>query len=272
MPELPEVQTVANNLSTHLPGKIIQSIDSPNNYTKVVEGGAFNCLNQNLTNNQINQIGRRGKFIILHLSNGYLLIHLRMTGRLITELTSEMDMKYVSFRLVFKDGTKLFFRDIRKFGRIYFSDNLDWLENKLGIEPLSKEFTPQWLNTQLKQKKRMMKSLLLDQSFIAGLGNIYVDEALWFAGINPMSISSQIRQNKVEALCRGIKQILQDAIHLNGTTFQSFSFGKNSLGSYIEKLKIFGKPGLPCPICSTSIQKIKIGQRGTHFCPKCQAI
>ena len=272
MPELPEVQTVVNYLTKHIVGKSILSINSPNKYTRVFVNGTLNECNRFLLKKHIENIRRRGKYIIFDLNQGYLLYHLRMTGRLILQLPNSNDIKYVSAKLTFEDDSKLFFRDIRKFGRIYFSDNLDWLENKLGIEPLSNQFTPGWLHTHLQKKSRMMKPLLLDQSFIAGLGNIYVDEALWQAGIHPETSSSQIGKDKANTLCHGIKQILKKAIELNGTTFINFSYGQNSMGSYKEKLKIFGKTNYPCPTCESPIKKIKVAQRGTHFCSKCQRI
>ena len=272
MPELPEVQTVVNYLSDNVLGKTISSIESPNNHAKTFVDGTLNDFYQILQQKEIHKIWRRGKYIIFDLDKGYLLFHLRMTGRLILQLPSSGDIKYVSAKLTFQDGSELFFRDTRKFGRIYYCNNLDWLENKLGLEPLSSGFTAEWLHDQLKQKNRMMKPLLLDQSFIAGLGNIYVDEALWQAGIHPESRSSQIGTKKTDSLCCGIKNILKKAIALNGTTIINFSYGQNSMGSYKEKLKIFGKTDQPCPTCGNPILKIKVAQRGTHFCPKCQLI
>ena len=272
MPELPEVQTVVNYLSNNVLGKTISSIKSPNNHAKTFVDGTLNDFYQFLQQKEIHKIWRRGKYIIFDLDKGYLLFHLRMTGRLILQLPSSGDIKYVSAKLTFEDGSELFFRDTRKFGRIYFCKKLDWLENKLGIEPLSSGFEAGWLHAQLKQKNRMMKPLLLDQSFIAGLGNIYVDEALWQAGIHPKSRSSQIGTKKAGSLCQAIQNILTEAITLNGTTIINFSFGQNSMGSYKEKLKIFGKTDQPCPRCGSPIQKIKVAQRGTHFCPKCQLI
>ena len=272
MPELPEVQTVVNYLSDNVLGKTISSIKSPNNHAKTFVDGTLNDFYQFLQQKEIHKIWRRGKYIIFNLDKGYLLFHLRMTGRLILQLPSSDDIKYVSAKLTFEDESELFFRDTRKFGRIYFCNELGWLENKLGIEPLSSGFTAEWLHAQLKQKNRMMKPLLLDQSFIAGLGNIYVDEALWQAGIHPESRSSQIEKKKADSLCCGIKNILKKAIALNGTTIINFSYGQNSMGSYKEKLKIFGKTNYPCPACESPIKKIKVAQRGTHFCPKCQRI
>jgi len=272
LPELPEVQAVVNYLSEHVIGKTIHSIESPNHYLKVFANGSVNDYNLSLNQKQIIKIWRRGKYIIFDLNQGHLLYHLRMTGRLLLQLPKAEDIKYVSAKITFEDKSELCFRDTRKFGQVYFCNNLDWLENKLGIEPLSTMLTTEWLHTQLQQKKRMMKPLLLNQSFIAGLGNIYVDEALWFAGIHPISNSSQIGKNKADLLCCGIKNILKKAIALNGTTIINFSYGQNSMGNYKDKLKIFGKNNHPCPACGNPIQKIKVAQRGTHFCPKCQLI
>ena len=272
MPELPEVETVVNHLVENITGKTILSLSSPNNYHKVFSGKSIGECNRFIQHQSIEKIYRRGKYILLSLSKGFISIHLRMTGKLLVNLHNSSELKYVSAQFHFDDDTSLHFMDVRKFGRIICSENLDYLENKLGIEPLSQHFTPHWLQSQLPTKNRQMKPLLLDQSFIVGLGNIYVDEALWLAEIHPNSISSNITQKNCEKLCKVIKQILLNAIQLNGTSFQSFSYGNNSLGSYIDKLNIFGKNGLPCPRCHTLIQKIKVAQRGTHFCPKCQRL
>ena len=176
MPELPEVQTVVDFLKDLLPEKTILSVQSPNGYTGVLENGSLKSYQDFLCNRKIETIYRRGKFIIVKLDSGFLLFHLRMTGRIVLEIPDKSEFKYVSFQLIFSDGTNLFFRDTRKFGRVYICQNLDWLETRLGIEPLSDDLTASWLHQQLKQRQRMMKPLLMDQRFIAGLGNIYVDE------------------------------------------------------------------------------------------------
>ena len=194
MPELPEVQTVVDFLKDKLAGKTIQSVQSPNGYKGVFHNGSLTNYRAFLYKRQIQSIWRKGKFIIMKLDSGFLLFHLRMTGRFILDLPNKSEFKYISFHLIFNDGSNLFFRDTRKFGRAYICQNLDWLEDRLGIEPLSNHFTSTWLYQQLKQRKRMIKPLLMDQSFIAGLGNIYVDEALWKAKIHPKTISAKIER------------------------------------------------------------------------------
>ena len=270
MPELPEVQTVVDHLQPTLPGKIIQSVHSPNGYVGVCENATLLEYNNFLIGKRILSVGRRGKFIIIKLNFGFLLIHLRMTGRVILEKPNKKDMKYVSFQLTFENNENLFFHDIRKFGRIYICHNLNWLEKRIGIEPLSNDFTPIWLYNQLHKRKRMMKPLLLDQQFIAGLGNIYVDEALWQSGIHPKTISNKLDKIRSNKLSTSIKDILKRSISYQGTTIINYSYGMNQNGQFQDELQIFGKTNFPCPKCSQPIIKIFVGQRGTHYCKKCQ--
>ena len=270
MPELPEVQTVVNYLQPSISRENIQSLENPNRYYAVLENGSPLDYNNFLIGKKIKYVSRRGKYIILNLNSGYLLIHLRMTGKILLEKPDPTNMKYVSCQLNFSDDSSLFFQDTRKFGRIYMSKNLDWLENKLGIEPLSIEFTPNWLYKQLKSHKRMIKPLLLDQKFIVGLGNIYIDEVLWKSGIHPRTLSNNISQNSSNKLLRSIINILIKAISYNGTTIINYSYGKNNNGNFSDQLNIFGKTNAPCPRCSTPIVKYFVAQRGTHFCKKCQ--
>ena len=270
MPELPEVQTVVNYLQPSISRENIQSLESPNRYYAVLENGSPLDYNNFLIGKKIKSVSRRGKYIILNLNSGYLLIHLRMTGKVLLEKPDPENMKYVSFQLNFSDDSSLFFHDVRKFGRIYMSKKLDRLENKLGVEPLSNEFTPNWLYKHLKYHKRMIKPLLLDQKFIAGLGNIYIDESLWESCIHPRTQSNNISQNRSNQLSCSIINILRKAISYNGTTIINYSYGKNNNGNFSDKLHVFGKTNFPCPRCNTLIVKNFVAQRGTHFCKKCQ--
>ena len=272
MPELPEVQTVVNYLAPIVQGKIIHSIDSPNHYDKVFENRSAADFKKAVQGLEITRLWRRGKYIIFDLYEGYLALHLRMTGKLLPNPLHEKYTKHLSLCFNFSDQTKLYFYDYRKFGRIYFSSTLEWLEEKLGIEPLSKGFNLSWLTQSLAQRKRMMKPLLLDQSFIAGLGNIYVDEILWKSNIHPQSMSDKITKKKLLRLYNSVQTTLLDAIAYNGTTFINFSFGNNRTGEFKEKLNVFGKQGQPCLNCGEKIQKIRVGQRGTHICNHCQKL
>ena len=272
MPELPEVQAVVNFLNPIFKNSQIKSISSPNNYHNVFENGSLNDYKNFLKNKKIKLIWRRGKYIIFNFNNGFLLIHLRMTGQLKLALDVPKDLKYISFKINFLDNKKLYFKDVRKFGRVYIKKNINDLNQYLGVEPLSDSFTKDWLYKNLLVRNRMIKPLLLDQTIIAGLGNIYVDESLWEAGIHPKMISSKITRIKSNRLFYAIKNILMDSIMFNGTTIINFSYGNNIVGGFQKKLKVFRKNNNPCPKCKTSILKIFVSQRGTHFCKRCQPI
>ena len=270
MPELPEVQTVVNNLSSKLLKRTIIQVKSPNQYINVFYNNNLELFNNQTAQKHIEKIYRVGKYIILELNIGFIYIHLRMTGQLLFNIKS--NNKYVSAKFILDNNNYLIFSDIRKFGKIYYSDNLRQLKTKLGIEPLSKDFTLSWLFKNIKLKKRMIKSLLLDQSFIVGLGNIYIDECLWKASIHPKSNSSKIPENNIIKLHTAIIMILNKAIEFQGTTIINFYFGNNSKGNYSENLYIYGRTSKNCNRCNNIIIKIYVSQRGTHICSKCQLI
>ncbi|NOZ03997.1 MAG: DNA-formamidopyrimidine glycosylase [FCB group bacterium] len=270
MPELPEVETVVRSIRPHLVGKTISRVSVCNGFSKVFATHSPEIFNRQVAGRYIKHVRRRGKYIVFDLDHGYLLIHLRMTGRLIFRLLPEDNPKHLTAHLDFTDGSELFLKDYRKFGRLYYFPTLDPIDKKLGIEPLSDQFTPLWLFKNLHCRNRFMKPLLLDQGFIAGLGNIYVDEILWQARIHPLTSSKNISRQKVNLLHPAIKSILRESIELRGTTIINFSFGENQRGIFLSKLKVFNRQGLPCPRCGTTIIKIRVAQRGTHICPRCQ--
>ena len=271
MPELPEVQAVVDSLNNpNILGKTIDTVISPNGYESVCENNSLSDFQNFLQKKQIQKIRRRGKFIILELNSGFLYFHLRMTGQILQQIKNDKEKRHVSLQINFTDNSKLLFRDIRKFGRAYISHDLTWLEKRLGIEPLSSELNPNWLYSLFQNHHRMVKSLLLDQKFIAGLGNIYVDESLWQAKIHPKAISSKVNRKKINDLCFSIKTILQNAIQHKGTTIINFNYAENKKGNYKNQLKVFGKQNEPCLRCNKIISKIFVIQRGTHYCKICQ--
>jgi len=184
------------------------------------------------------------------------------------------EIKHVSGLIAFNDGGALWFYDVRKFGRISWFNTIAQFEQevKLGVEPLSEEFTPDYLYSLLRVSGRAIKPWLLDQRFIAGLGNIYVDESLWGARIHPLSRGSSLSIRAVEALHDQVVAILRESIKCHGTSFPSFYFDNTREGSYAQLLKVFGRQGAPCVRCGTLIEKIRVTQRGTHFCPVCQSM
>ncbi len=279
MPELPEVETVVRNLRSVLVNSKLSKLTVLK--TKIVSPD----LSSQIINQEIIAVERLGKYIIIQLSSGYLVVHLRMTGKLFTVNLTEFELakqKYKHLHVIFdlisiprapnfnQVDNLLLFVDQRQFGRIIFCDNLAWLQAKLGLDPFDNKFTVSWLKNKFSQIKRAAKPVLLDQSIIAGLGNIYVDEVLWHAGINPKRPVNQISLSELQKLHTGIKNILELAIAKNGTTFQSYSFMGEKTGEFISYLKVFGRQDLACYTCGTKIIKLKIAQRGTHICPECQ--
>ncbi len=270
MPELPEVQTVTDFIRPYLLEQNIQSVQHLNNFPNVFATHTPARFNRLVAHQKIQCVWRRGKFIVLDLDSGHLLIHLRMTGRIQPKILPNDNPKHFTARIILENHTNIYFKDYRKFGRFYFYQSMAPIEAKLGCEPLSKSFSSKFLTDQLKLKRRQIKPLLMDQSFIAGLGNIYVDEALWLSRIHPEKHCFKISAQKIAHLHVAIQSVLKNAIEYNGTTIINFTFGEESTGDYTKKLKVFGRQGSPCGRCQTKIKKVYVGQRGTHFCPRCQ--
>jgi len=261
MPELPEVETVVRGLQETIVGETIMDIE-------VLWEKAFTPDNayDAIIGKTIRAVSRRAKFIIIELETGALVVHLRMTGK----LTPVYPEKHVTVILQFRSGKALYFQDMRKFGRMVYTDQAGQLLGHLGPEPLADDFTPSVFQLMLASKNRLLKPLLLDQSFLAGLGNIYVDEALFQAGIHPESMASALPADRVNRLHSAIQAILRASIRAQGTTVLNFSHGDNRSGTYQAALQVYGRKAEPCLICEAPIEKIKLGQRGTHFCPRCQ--
>lgn len=267
MPELPEVETVVNSLKLMVANQVFLGCDI--RWHKTFVSAENNFLKKKITN-----VSRRGKYIIIECEDNYLVVHLRMTGKLFVinkqDLLLPEHQKHlrVSFELSDK---YLLFQDQRKFGRVYFCKDLNWLEEKLGPEPLLDNFTVEDL-VGICKSARQVKVLLLDQSKIAGLGNIYVDEVLWYAGVHPQTKAIEIPLKKIKLMHRGIKDILQKAIENKGTSFQSYTFEGSKKGGFVSELKVFNRAKAQCFKCSTIITKTRVGQRGTYVCTVCQVI
>ncbi len=263
MPELPEVETVVRGLKQTIVGETIVDLEAP--WEKALKpDDAYDSI----IGKTIRNVTRRAKFIIIELDAGALVVHLRMTGK----LTPVFPEKWITVILYFRSGNALYFQDMRKFGQMVYTDKPSNLLGHLGPEPLSDTFTSQVFRTMLQSKQRVIKPLLLDQTFLSGLGNIYVDEALFQAEIQPQSIASAIPKKNTLLLHRAIQNILRASIKAQGTTILNFSHGDNQSGTYQAALQVYGRKAQPCLICETQIEKIKLGQRGTHFCPKCQKL
>ena len=276
MPELPEVQTIVDALiSAGIVGKRIRKTIVF--WPKTIATSGPDQFNRQVRNKTIISIGRRGKFIIFKLSDDiFMVVHLRMTGRfeLMSNVTSPNP--HVQIVLNISDGRRLLYHDTRKFGRFYLSNAIDSLTGNLGPEPLSDRFTAKLLARRLKGRRRQIKPLLLDQTFVAGLGNIYVDEALWEARIHPQSIINSLTKKEMTALHQALPRVLIKGIRNMGTSLGSgegnFYSVANRRGRNKDLLKIFRRTDLPCPRCKSPIERIIVGQRSTHICGKCQKI
>lgn len=272
MPELPEVQTIVDDLiSAGVQGTVItsakvywpRSIATPQDFTRRIRG------------QRINRIWRRGKYIIFEFASGmHMLVHLRMSGRLHLCSTGAPHAPHEHVVLKFADRRDLRLHDTRKFGRISLVADAGEILQTLGVEPLDPSFTQRGLATILYQHHRMLKPLLLDQGVIAGIGNIYVDEALWEAGLHPCRRSDTLREAEVLALHAAIRRVLKRGLANRGTSLGKGKTNYASVGRRhgrnAEELRVFRKTGELCPRCGTPVERIVVAQRGTHHCPRCQ--
>lgn len=271
MPELPEVETIKNELSPYLRGKKIQGVVIKRR--EIIGFPKKRVFKQDLIGRIITDLKRRGKYLILELNDGQrLLFHLRLSGRLFWDKENG-GLKYERMRLVLNKGS-LSFVEPRMLGRVFLIQReiprvLRGFQ-ELGPEPLEKGFHHNFLQERLKIRKGKIKSLLLDQRIGCGLGNIYADESLFRAGIHPERRGDTLTAEEIKNLVRAIKSVLREGIRCKGTTLSSYQRPDGKTGGYQERLRVKDREGEPCLVCRTPIQKIKISGRKTNFCPRCQ--
>lgn len=266
MPELPEVETIARKLKSGLVGRTIQSADL--RWRRTLAHPSPGKFHQEIQGQTIIDVGRRAKYLNIQLTRSSLLIHLRMSGDLVLRESTQHSEKHDRLVLKLSGNKALAFNDTRKFGRVWLTADPAELFTRLGPEPLGREFTPQWLHTALHQKHRQLKPLLLDQSFLAGLGNIYTDEALNIAKLHPLAASDSVTAKQARALHEAIRRVLREGIQRNGASIDWVYRG----GEFQNYFRVYDREGQPCKNCGTTIKRIVVGQRGTHYCPKCQRL
>lgn len=273
MPELPEVETVKSTLEKHLAGLVITGVDIL--MPKIIREPWPEEFAAGVTGKKITRLGRRGKYLLVYLSGGsVLVIHLRMTGRLVFARPEDPLPRHthVVFRL--SNGHELRFADMRQFGRILLAQARQLNQVKglkdLGPEPLGHEFTRDFLRRELKRKRVRLKSLLLDQTFIAGLGNIYADEALHRSHLHPERIARTLSPREIANLYRSIIEVLQEGIANRGTSMRDYVDGDGREGNFQALLRVYNREGQQCRHCGTAIARIKVGGRSSYFCPACQ--
>jgi formamidopyrimidine-DNA glycosylase len=276
MPELPEVETVVRGLRHCVIGRTIARV-------RVHWPGSIGAPDperfvRRLTGRTVTDVARRGKWIVIAMDDGQtLLVHLRMTGQLLLEADGCPEDRYTRVVFDFDDdpstnANRLRFSDMRKFGRLILTRDPGSILGELGPEPLGDDFTVQRFQDMLAERRGRIKSLLLDQRFLAGLGNIYVNEALWRARVHPLRPADSLSAEEVAALHRAIRTVLRSAIAGGGTTLENGNFRQadGEAGDFAGELLVYGRGGEECECCGVPIQRITVGQRGTYFCPGCQ--
>lgn len=287
MPELPEVETVRIQLIDKIVGKIIKGVEVF--HSKSARNDE--SIEDKLVGKKVEHIDRIGKLMIFSFAQEndlFMLAHLKMTGQFFYvedgkvatgggHSMSENDTRVLPGRhtrvaFYFKDGSALYFNDMRIFGYVKLSDAKGVANAKLGYgpEPIADDFDIKEFTTKLNKRSIVVKAALLDQKFVAGLGNIYVDEALYRARVSPARPSNKVTKKEAAAIAAAAKAVMLESIAVGGTTFQNFKDTKGENGNFKDFLQVFGKQGTPCSRCGNSIKKIRVAGRGTHYCPNCQ--
>lgn len=268
MPELPEVESVRLALAERLPGRRVRDVSvlgphclagiEPDAFAAAVQGRVFAG------------VGRRGKYLRLDFVGGaFCIVHLRMTGRLVAEPAEGPPPRHTHLLLQLDGGDRLRFSDVRKFGRWWWNQVPPGMAH-LGPEPLDRSFTAAALGRALAGRNAPIKAVLLDQRTVAGLGNIYADEALFVAGLHPARRAGDLTEAEVRRLHHAVRTVLNEALHFGGTTFLDFRNGLDEPGAYFARLRVFRRSGLPCRRCGTPIERLRVGGRSSHYCPRCQ--
>ena len=274
MPELPEVETYARQLRPHLVGRQFTYVNVL--WPRTVAIPEADKLPAQLAGQGVERVGRRGKYLRFWLDSGdQLLIHLKMSGRLRIEGTEIPSHSHDRVIFGLDNGQEMRFNNMRKFGRVYLiplGDQQDSPLHQLGPEPLAEDFALEEFARRLEQRSGILKPLLMNQRFLAGLGNIYVDEALFRAHIHPERKANTLTGHEIAALYQAIRTILQQSIASLGTSFDSIYGGglRESSATYQNYLQVYQRTGESCPRCGQTIERITVGGRGTHLCPKCQ--
>ncbi len=269
MPELPEVETIRAQLAARLEGRTLARVEILD--PRLTRPFDLFEVAEELEGDHVVAVERRGKYLVVRLESGLaLVVHLRMTGSF-----GFVPMSHERAVVELDDGARLFYRDVRRFGTwlvLEAEDAESYLRAKNGPEPLGPRFTAEWLAARLAQRRAALKAVLLDQRVVAGLGNIYADEALWRARLNPLRPANTLTPEEVRRLQRAIRAALRKGIERQGSTLRDYAAPDGSAGVMQEEFRVYGREGAPCPRCRTPIAKARVGGRGTWFCPRCQPV
>jgi formamidopyrimidine-DNA glycosylase len=280
VPELPEVEVVARTITREIQGKTIENVDVfwPRIIKFPDDQEEFKV---NIVGQRIGEIRRTGKYLRIEIGTNYeLIVHFRMTGKFNMLPKEDRFKKHLHLFFHFKDENEgLAYIDVRKFGDIFLVPKGEYSRIKglfhAGVDPLSSDFIYPRFKELLKNKKRHIKALLLDQSVITGLGNYLCDEVLWFEkgkGVHPQRLASSLSERELKGIYNKILEVIQESIRLGGNSFRDFSYGGGMKGDFKKMLKVYGRMGEECFNCSAPIEKIIVGGRSSHYCPTCQKI
>lgn len=290
MPELPEVETVRVGLQRLLPGRVVARVQ-PDGASPKSFPNATQDVNAFLLGAAITEVRRRAKVLMIDLSSAYtLVVHLKMTGQLVymgeerwgaghpsDSLIHDLPDRSTRVAIQFEDGSKLFFNDQRKFGWMRLMPtvgvpNIDFMK-KVGPEPLEADFTPEMFIERLQRRKNTtIKAAILDQTVLAGVGNIYADESLWGARIHPGMLVKNVPHNKLNKLYDEIRYVMNLSIQKGGSSSHTYVDAEGKKGSYLDFARVFRREGQACPRCGHTIEKLRVAGRGTHTCPHCQRL
>ncbi|MFH1650753.1 MAG: bifunctional DNA-formamidopyrimidine glycosylase/DNA-(apurinic or apyrimidinic site) lyase [Chloroflexota bacterium] len=269
MPELPEVETIKNELTPYVQGRVIKSVDLF--WEGMVRNDSVADFRRRVTGQRITGLDRRGKYLLLELGSGeVLVIHLRMSGSLL--LSDRSDGRFTRAAFHLDDGQELLFRDPRKFGVTWVAADKSGVERKLGPEPLTPGFTEATLAGLLRDRNAPIKALLLDQKLLAGVGNMYADEALYAARIHPLRSGGSLTGEETRRLYKAVREVLTAGITNKGSSVVNYYRPGGELGRAQEEFKVAHGRGKKCLVCGATIERIVVGGRGTYFCPHCQVM
>ncbi len=270
MPELPEVETIVRDQARLLPGAKIQRVevaradlidgDTPAGFAKAIQGKT------------IRGVERRAKNIVMDLGDGRLLVNLGMTGRLLVTRAKDDEPTHLGVRIALDRGRELRYHDVRRFGRLWTLTEAEWRawEGGLGVEPLSDDFSHDWLVDRAARSRVAIKVWLMDQARVVGVGNIYASEALFRAGVDPRRPANGLDADELARVRDGVRQVLREAIDHRGTTFLDYRDARGEAGAFAARLKVYDREGQPCPGCRGQVERIVQAGRSTFFCPSCQ--
>ena len=269
MPELPEVETIKNELAPHIIGRGITGVNLI--FEGIVRQPPVEEFCSRVIGQKITRVERRGKYLILGLTSGEaLIIHLKMTGSLLLKPASAEADRFTRAIIYLDNETGLYFRDPRKLGVMWLVADKNTVVDKLGPEPLEATFTPQILVQRLNKRTAPIKALLCDQSLVAGIGNMYADEALFYARIHPLRSGKSLSPEEIERLHHAIQQVLRAAINNKGASIDTYFRPDGRIGTAHFQFRVAHRGGEPCPVCGTPLERIPVRNRGSYFCPRCQ--